>query len=80
MRLGGNNAFLQVFDQDTWTYSYLLADEVTPDAGDTLLVVSSGRTGFQAGDASVFYRSVNEAIFSLPKSTRIHPGRDYRGR
>jgi hypothetical protein len=32
MRLRGNNAFLQLFDQDTWTYSYLLADEVTPDA------------------------------------------------
>lgn len=48
--------------------------------GDALLIRGCGRTDFQAGDSPTLYRSVHEQIFTLPESTLIYPGHDYKGR
>ena len=47
--------------------------------GDALLIRGCGRTDFQAGDAPTLYQSVTQKIFTLPDSTAIYPGHDYRG-
>ena len=47
--------------------------------GDTLFVRGCGRTDFQDGDAGALYDSVHRQLFSLPDSTRVWPGHDYRG-
>ncbi len=47
--------------------------------GDTLLIDGCGRTDFQGGSASALYDSVVGKLFSLPESTRIWPGHDYKG-
>jgi sulfur dioxygenase len=48
--------------------------------GDALLIRGCGRTDFQQGDASTLYESVTTKVFSLPDSTWIYPGHDYKGR
>ena len=47
--------------------------------GDTLLIRGCGRTDFQAGDAGKLYDSIHHKLFSLPDSTVVYPGHDYRG-
>jgi glyoxylase-like metal-dependent hydrolase (beta-lactamase superfamily II)/rhodanese-related sulfurtransferase len=47
--------------------------------GDVLLVRSCGRTDFQQGSSEKMFHSVKEVLFSLPDSTIIFPGHDYRG-
>ena len=47
--------------------------------GDALLVRGCGRTDFQQGDARKLYRSVHDKILSLPATTRLYPGHDYKG-
>ncbi len=47
--------------------------------GDTLLIRGCGRTDFQSGDSTTLYQSVHTQLFSLPDSTVVHPGHDYRG-
>lgn len=48
--------------------------------GDLLLIGGCGRTDFQGGDPAALYRSVHEKIFTLPDSTIVCPGHDYKGR
>lgn len=48
--------------------------------GDLLLIGGCGRTDFQGGDPATLYRSVHERIFTLPDTTVVCPGHDYRGR
>lgn len=48
--------------------------------GDTLLIDGCGRTDFQSGSAKALYHSVHEKLFSLPESTLVWPGHDYKGR
>jgi sulfur dioxygenase len=48
--------------------------------GDALLIRGCGRTDFQQGDAATLYRSVHGKIFTLPPSTALYPGHDYKGR
>jgi len=48
--------------------------------GDTLLIRGCGRTDFQAGNAGQLFDSVHQRIFTLPGSTKIYPGHDYKGR
>jgi len=48
--------------------------------GDTLLIRGCGRTDFQQGDSATLYESVHQRIFTLPGTTQIYPGHDYRGR
>lgn len=60
--------------------TFVLDDESMVFTGDTLLIRGCGRTDFQQGDAHKLYGSVHEKIFSLPDSTKIYPGHDYKGR
>jgi sulfur dioxygenase len=57
--------------------SFLVEDNVF--TGDALLVRGTGRTDFQSGSASELYDSITQTLFSLPDSTRVWPGHDYRG-
>jgi sulfur dioxygenase len=57
--------------------SFLIEDNVF--TGDALLVRGTGRTDFQSGDAGELYDSITKTLFSLPDSTKVWPGHDYRG-
>ncbi len=60
--------------------SYISDDRAMAFTGDALFVRGCGRTDFQEGDAGTLYDSVHGQILSLPATTRIYPGHDYRGR
>lgn len=47
--------------------------------GDTLLIRGSGRTDFQEGDAGKSWESITNRLFTLPDSTLVYPGHDYKG-
>jgi rhodanese-related sulfurtransferase len=47
--------------------------------GDTLLIGGCGRSDFQSGSASALYSSITKVLFSLPDSTTVWPGHDYKG-
>jgi sulfur dioxygenase len=47
--------------------------------GDTLLIGGCGRSDFQSGSASALYNSITKVLFSLPDSTTVWPGHDYKG-
>jgi sulfur dioxygenase len=57
----------------------VLDDESRAFTGDALLIRGSGRTDFQQGDARTLYRSVRSQILSLPPTSLLYPGHDYRG-
>ena len=59
--------------------TYVLDDSSMAFTGDCLLIRGSGRTDFQQGDAAAMYRSVHDAIFSLPSDCLLYPAHDYRG-
>jgi len=48
--------------------------------GDALLIDGCGRTDFQQGSAERLYESVRTKLFTLPGSTTVFPGHDYKGR
>jgi len=47
--------------------------------GDTLLIDGCGRTDFQSGSSDALYDSVHTRLFTLPDTTRMWPGHDYKG-
>ena len=47
--------------------------------GDALFIRGCGRTDFQSGDAGVLHDSVTNRLFTLPETTLVYPGHDYRG-
>ena len=47
--------------------------------GDTLLIGGCGRTDFQSGNAAMLYQSITKVLFTLPDSTIVWPGHDYKG-
>lgn len=47
--------------------------------GDALFIRGCGRTDFQSGDPGTLYDSVTQRLFSLPSTTLVYPGHDYRG-
>lgn len=47
--------------------------------GDTLLISGTGRTDFQGGDAGQSYDSITSHLFTLPETTLVYPGHDYKG-
>jgi glyoxylase-like metal-dependent hydrolase (beta-lactamase superfamily II) len=47
--------------------------------GDALFIRGCGRTDFQSGDAGTLYDSVTQRLFTLPDTTLVYPGHDYRG-
>src|SRR5258706_520915 len=73
---GTRMIFRQLFDQQSSTYTYLLADAQSRDA---LLIRGCGRTDFQQGDPRTLFRSVRAELFSLPGACLVYPGHDYRG-
>jgi len=60
--------------------TYVTLDHAMAFTGDALLIRGCGRTDFQQGSSATLYRSLHDKVFSLPPSTRIYPGHDYRGR
>jgi sulfur dioxygenase len=48
--------------------------------GDTLLIGGCGRTDFQSGSSEMLYHSITQVLFSLPDSTIVWPGHDYKGK
>lgn len=58
--------------------SYYVAGKVF--TGDALFIRGTGRTDFQQGDAGKLYDSITQKLFTLPDSTEVYPGHDYRGR
>src|SRR5437588_534816 len=86
--------FRQLFEPQSSTYTYLLADQDSHEAvmidpvfedetmaftGDCLLIRGCGRTDFQQGDSRAMYRAVHAQIFSLPETCLLYPAHDYRG-
>jgi glyoxylase-like metal-dependent hydrolase (beta-lactamase superfamily II) len=57
--------------------SYWVGDKVF--TGDALLIRGCGRTDFQNGSAEQLYDSVTQKLFTLPESTLVYPGHDYKG-
>ena len=47
--------------------------------GDTLFIHGTGRTDFPGGDPGALYDSIRQKLFTLPDSTLVFPGHDYRG-
>ncbi|MCF4965917.1 MBL fold metallo-hydrolase [Nostoc sp. CMAA1605] len=47
--------------------------------GDSLLIRGCGRTDFQSGNAGALYDCITKKLFTLPDSTLVYPGHDYRG-
>ncbi|AUT00130.1 Zn-dependent hydrolase [Nostoc sp. CENA543] len=47
--------------------------------GDSLLIRGCGRTDFQSGNAGALYDCITQKLFTLPDSTLVYPGHDYRG-
>jgi glyoxylase-like metal-dependent hydrolase (beta-lactamase superfamily II) len=47
--------------------------------GDALFIRGCGRTDFQSGDAGTLYDAVTQRLFTLPDTTLVYPGHDYRG-
>lgn len=60
--------------------TYVLDDRSMAFTGDALLIRGCGRTDFQQGDPSKLFASVHQKILSLPASTLLYPGHDYKGR
>jgi len=48
--------------------------------GDALLIRTCGRTDFQNGDAGALFDAIHGRLFTLPDSTHVYPGHDYKGR
>ena len=57
--------------------SYLCEGRVF--TGDVLLIRDAGRTDFQEGSNERMYDSITWKLFTLPDSTLIFPGHDYKG-
>lgn len=61
------------------SFSFVLGNNQAVFTGDTLLIRGSGRTDFQGGDAGKSYDSITQRLFTLPDSTLVYPGHDYKG-
>ena len=59
--------------------SYALDDDSMVFTGDALLIRGCGRTDFQQGNPETLFESVHSQIFSLPETSVIYPGHDYKG-
>lgn len=60
--------------------SFVTGDQTMAFTGDALLIRGTGRTDFQQGSSERLYHSVTQKLFSLPDSTLVYPGHDYKGR
>lgn len=86
--------FRQLFDFDSFTYTYLIAEGVGDDSfsfylqhesgdriftGDILLIRGTGRTDFQNGNPEQQYHSLFDKLYRLPGNTLVIPGHYYYG-
>jgi len=60
--------------------SYYVPEQGMVFTGDTLFIRGCGRTDFQEGSSEDLFCSVHERLFSLPETTKVFPGHDYKGR
>ena len=60
--------------------SYVADDKSFVLTGDALLIQGCGRTDFQGGSSEKLYNSVHSQLFTLPESTVVYPGHDYKER
>lgn len=60
--------------------SYYDAQNGRVFTGDALLIRGCGRTDFQQGNPHKLFTSVTSQLFTLPESTLVYPGHDYKGR
>jgi len=58
--------------------AYRVGDRVL--TGDALLIRGCGRTDFQSGDPGLMYDHITQHLFTLPETTFVFPGHDYKGR
>jgi sulfur dioxygenase len=72
----GHTAGSMSFVWKAGTYS---AAQMHAFTGDTLLIGGCGRSDFQSGSATALYNSITKVLFSLPDSTTVWPGHDYKG-
>ena len=63
------------------SYCYLLENvgQTYVFTGDTLLIRGTGRTDFQNGSAADQYQSLFNKLLTLPATTWVYPGHDYKG-
>lgn len=59
--------------------SYCFYTEGMVFTGDTLMIRGTGRTDFQNGNPKQQYESITQKLFTLPDSTIVYPGHDYKG-
>src|SRR5450631_4084531 len=59
------------------SYSFLMRDRVF--TGDTLMILGTGRTDLQNGDARAQYESLFGKLLRLPDETMVFPAHDYKG-
>lgn len=58
--------------------AYLVNEQIVL-TGDSLFIRGCGRTDFQSGDPGLLYDSITTRLFTLPETTLVYPGHDYRG-
>jgi sulfur dioxygenase len=63
----------------TDSHNAYLANNKFLFTGDSLFIRGCGRTDFQSGSAEEMYNSVTQKLFSLPPTTIVYPGHDYKG-
>lgn len=63
------------------SYTFVIEDQNQTYAftGDTLLIRGTGRTDFQNGNPAQQYHSLTQKLLTLPDSTWVYPGHDYKG-
>ena len=56
------------------------SNDLTIEAGDTLLINGTGRTDFQNGSSFDAYDSLFNKLLKLPEKTLVYPAHDYNGK
>jgi sulfur dioxygenase len=77
--LGTNSNVKVLYTPGHTPDSISLYDGAHVFTGDVLLIGGTGRTDFAGGDPGVSFDSITKKLFTLPESTVVLPGHDYRG-
>lgn len=78
-QLNINVLFTPGHTSDSFCFYLTNKDQGFLFTGDTLLIRGTGRTDFQNGDPKKLYTSIHTILFSLPETTWVYPGHDYKG-
>jgi glyoxylase-like metal-dependent hydrolase (beta-lactamase superfamily II) len=79
LQLGGVTVRAIATPGHTDSHMAYLVNETHLLTGDALFIRGCGRTDFQSGNAGVLYDSITQRLFTLPDTTLVFPGHDYRG-